>query len=128
MIEMVPVHLLQEEIVRTDLFKPPKDIFYLLEQKVPETKTAKKNSTAMFKDHTNLEVLTNDMDQPVNSTKQVDDTDTDTLDDLVDLKVFIYLFGLIKLMTRYQLKSANKNLQNKTDGLLKMTRCFTTRR
>ena len=73
----------------------------------------------MFKDHTNLEVLTNDMDQPVNSTKQVDDTDTDTLDDLVDLKVFIYLFGLIKLMTRYQLKSANKNLQNKTDGLFK---------
>ena len=41
-VEMVPVHLLQEDIVQKDLFKLPKDIFYSIEQKVPETKTAKK--------------------------------------------------------------------------------------
>ena len=108
---MVPVHLLQEEIVRTDLFKPPKDIFYLLEQKVLETKTAKKNSTAMFKDHTNLEVLTNDMDQPVNSTKQVDDTDTDTLDDLVDIKdIEVHS---IKHVEDSETKTTVKSLQHK---------------
>ena len=48
---MGPVHLLQEEIVQKDLFKPPKDIFYSIEQKGPETKTAKKH----FLDNINIE-------------------------------------------------------------------------
>ena len=42
-VEMGSVHFVQEEIVKKDLFKPPKDIINSIEQNASETKTVKKH-------------------------------------------------------------------------------------